>query len=359
MNARSLIVVVLLILPSVARGQARIGLLPFENVSGVREATSGIMPFVEEGLRKKGYSLPPRAQIEKHLEEERIRFLDSLPTPAIRKISEKFALDAVLTGTILSYRGKAGATPQIGLSAKLLSREGALLWGKTVSMTGEDTRGVFSLGAIDNVLDLIPVATRRLLETFRQEGGVEQRSSWGQPARFLFLSSGPTVYRSPKFDPGPDPRICVLPLMNESANRNAGRILLSLLTVRLSGKDRFDVVEPGNLLEAMVAEKIRYSREIEPVQRKILSRRLRTRYFLEGRIYKFDEGIAQDRTVAFPKVELYLSVVDGETGELLWIAQHSREGGEYETFLQSGILRNPAALADQVLEEMVKTMERR
>jgi TolB-like protein len=359
MNARSLIVVVLLILPSVARGQERIGLLPFENVSGVREATSRIMPIVEEALRKKGYSLPPGAQIETHLEEERIRFLDSLPIPAIKKISQKFALDAVLTGTILCYKGKAGSTPQVAISARLLSREGALLWGKTVSMTGEDTRGVFSLGAIDNVLDLIPVATRRLLETFRTTGGVEQRSAWSQPALFLFLSSGPTVYRSPKFDPGREPRICILPLMNESANRNAGRVLQSLLSVRLSGKDRFDVVEPGDLLEAMVAEKIRYSREIEPVQRKILSRRLRTRYFLEGRIYKYEEGIAQDRTVGFPKVELYLSVVDGETGELVWIAQHSREGGEYETFLQSGILRNPAALADQILEEMAKTMERR
>lgn len=226
-------------------------------------------------------------------------------------------------------------------------------------MTGEDTRGIFSLGAIDNVLDLVPVATSRLLKTFLPEGGVEERSAWSRPARFLFLSSSPTVYRSPKFDPGSEPRICILPLVNESENRNAGRILLSLLAVRLSGKDRFDVVEPGDLLGAMVAEKIRYSRMIEPVQRKILSRILGTRFFLEGRIYKFEEGVSEGRSVAFPNVELYLSVVDAETGELLWIAQHSRGGGEYETFFRSGILRSPSALADQVLEEMVKTMERR
>src|SRR4030042_2339782 len=154
-----------LLSPSVGYSQSQIAIIPFENLSGIRAASIEIMPLIEKTVAKKGYQILQKESLEKFLGEERIRFLDSIPTPATQKLAKKFGLEAILTGTILSY--VSGINPQVGLSARLISNEGEILWGQTIGITGEDLMGFLELGRVEKIQDLARIAVNNLLKTMR------------------------------------------------------------------------------------------------------------------------------------------------------------------------------------------------
>jgi hypothetical protein len=342
---------VLSFLPSVGWGEpSRIGVVPFENVSGTRVASAQIMRSVEEVLEKRGFLLIKGRTMERFLEEERIRYLDSLPTPHAKKLASELKLDAILTGSILFF--KPGATPQVGLTARLVSRDGTLLWGKTVGVTGDDQTTVLGLRKVEKMEELVPIAVRRLLEKFQLSGGVEYGRVWKRPS--ILLGPRPTSYLSPRFPSGDAERIAILPLTNQSGNKEAGRIVMRLLAVRLSGKGRFHVVEGGDLRESMIEEGVRLFGDIELGRLKGIGKALGTNLFLGGAIYKYSEGLGAG-SQASPEVEFLLSIINAETGEILWTAHHTRKGEEYLTIFHFGLMRSPIALSDQVLEEMLDT----
>ncbi len=343
--------VVLSLLPLTVWSQPQIALLPFENLSGIRVAPGETIPIIEKALTTRGYKILQREPLEKFLKEDRIRFLDSIPTSVTQKLSEHFGLAAILNGTILSY--VSGENPQVGLSARLLSKDGALSWGNTIGLTGENEMGILGLGKVQKIQDLIPIAINRLFKTLHPQGGIDL-PGWGGAKRFLL--SRPRAYRSSLLDSIGVHRIGVLPLENQSTNREAGRILLNLLILRLANKNRFEITETADVREGMIAEGIRSFAEMDLTQIRILGKKLDTKLFIGGTIYKYSEGLGAGGLTS-PEVNLYLSMLDAETGKILWTAHHSRKGEDYLTVLQFGLIRSPISLADQVLEEMVSTIK--
>ena len=166
----------------------------------------------------------------------------------------------------------------------------------------------------------------------------------------------PRVYRSRMLDSIKIHRIGVLPLDNWSANREAGRILLNLLILRLANKELSNVTEPADLREIMIAEGIRSFDELDPNQIKKLQEKLNTRLFVGGTIYKYSEGLGAYGATS-PEVEINLTMLDAETGRIVWSSNHTRKGQSYMTFFEFGLIRNSVSLADQVLEEMIATMK--
>jgi TolB-like protein len=340
------------LLPLPAFAQPQIAIIPFENLSGIRVASTEIMPLIEKTVSKKGYVILEKEALEKFLREERIRFLDSVPTPITQKLAGKFGLEAILTGTILSY--VSGINPQVGLSARLISKEGDILWGQTIGITGEDLMGLLEIGRVEKIQDLTPIAVNQLLKTFTlQKRSVHLK---GQGGIKQALMSGPRVYRSKMLDSKETFRIGVFPLDNWSTNRDAGRIFLNLLVLRLTNKELSKVTEPADVREMMIAEGIRSFDELNLDQLKRLQMRLNTRLFVGGTIYRYSEGLGASGLTS-PEVELNLIMIDAETGKILWSGNHFRKGQNYMTFFEFGLIRNSVSLADQVLEEMIATMK--
>jgi len=342
-----------LLLSSSAFAQPQMAVIPFENLSGIRVASIEIMPLIEKTVSQKGYQTLKKETLEKFLAEERIRFLDSIPTSVTQKLAKKFGLEAILTGTILSY--VSGINPQVGLSARLISKEGDILWGQTIGITGEDMMGILELGRVEKIQDLSPIAVNHLLKTLRlKEGSVHLKGQGG--IKQALLMSGPRVYRSKMLDSKEILRIGVFPLDNWSTNREAGRIFLNLLILRLTNRELSKVTEPADVREIMIAEGIRSFDELNLDQLKRLQMRLNTRLFIGGTIYKYSEGLGA-AGLASPEVELNLIMIDAETGKILWSGNHIRKGQDYMTFFEFGLIRNSVTLADQVLEEMVASMK--
>jgi TolB-like protein len=340
------------LIPSMVWSQPRIAITPFENLSGIRVAPIEVMPVIESTIAKKGYQILQKELLEKFLEEERIRFLDSIPTPITQKLAEKFGLEATLTGTILSY--VSGINPQVGLSARLIGKNGKIIWGQSIGITGEDTMGILELGKVEKIQNLVQIAANRLFETIDvKERGVNLTGRGGIKQ---VIMPNPRVFRSKMLDSKEIFRIGVFPLDNWSTNREAGRIFLNLLILRLSNKKLSNVTEPADVREIMIAEGIRSFDELDPDQIRKLQEKINTRFFVGGTIYKYSEGLGAYGTTS-PEVEINLTMLDAETGRIVWSSNHTRKGQDYMTFLEFGLIRNSVSLADQVLSEMVATMK--
>lgn len=341
------LMLILCALPASASGEYRIGLIPFENLSDKGSAASAAMPLVEQLLRQKGYRVVSGGPVEEILEGERVRYLDSLHGPVLGRMTESLGVDGVVVGSVLSF--SAGAPPRIAVSARLIAKTGEVVWGETVSMTGNDSKWILGLGRIDTMEELLPMAVERLFETFDPAGG----KGGGDPVRLgnIFLA-GPGSSASPALDPGSVQRIGILPLEIETGNMKAGRILMELLARRLRRTGRFTVIEPEEIRDARVKEEVFSLIQPNLPQLRKIGARLNARYLLRGSVYGYKEGITA------PELELFLSMVDVETGKVVWTSHLRRNGEDYQTLLQFGLINNIISLADQMLREMADALIR-
>lgn len=336
------IMLTLCTIPVSASGEYRIGLMPFENLSDKGLASLSAMPHVENALRQKGCQLISGEPVEDMLERERVRYLDSLNGPVLRRMTESLGLDGVVVGSVLSY--STGAPPRVAISARLIAKTGEVVWGGTVSLTGNDSRWILGLGKIETVEELLPMAMNRLFETFRPEG----KAGGTDPVSLknIFLAK-PKSSGSPALDLSAVQRIGILPLDIETANMKAGRILMELLARRLRSSGRFTVIEPEEIRDTRVKEEVFSLVQPSMPQLRKIGERLNTRYLLRGSVYGYKEsGTA-------PELELFLSMVDVETGKVAWTSYLVRNGEDYQTLLQFGLINNMVSLADQMLKEMV------
>ena len=132
----------------------------------------------------------------------------------------------------------------------------------------------------------------------------------------------------------------------------------AIVLARLGRHRRLEVVEPGDMRSALVAEQIHSFFSFTPRQQDLLRDRLGAAYFMRGAIFTF--GLARDSAGhSTPEVELSLQLVDARTGAVVWSSSHARTGSSYETVMGIGVERTVFGVADGVVSEMIRTMSER
>lgn len=326
-------------------------LLPFENVSGVEGARNEVAALVASGLGAKGYAVVRGGPVEAFLERERIRHLDSLGPEARARLLKEFGACCVVSGSVYVFAD--GPNPIVALQARMLREGSGIPWWSAIGLMAYDTEGMLGLGRAASLEALAAEATRRLLHDVPEPGrSASLRRPHGKPFRL----SGPRTYRAAALGKGRVERVCLLPLENATPAREASKTLGQLLARQLVASGSFDVVEPAELRTAMVAERVRSFRDLDPDTLKKLGARLGTTAFLRGTLYTYRDATARAGRVS-PQVALELSLVDVGDGRVLWTSQHSRSGDDYEFLLRRGAVSTATALADRMLGEMVAAFD--
>ncbi|HET9555274.1 MAG TPA: hypothetical protein VFP50_20075, partial [Anaeromyxobacteraceae bacterium] len=151
-------------------------------------------------------------------------------------------------------------------------------------------------------------------------------------------------------------RIAVLPLQNLTDVRDAPRVLDAALQQRLAERADLVPVEPAELRAALVRGKLRAPAQLSPEQLRRLGGLLGTSLFLRGTIFAY--GASADAVGGLPEVELYLTLVDVESGRTLWSGLHRRSGLDAEGLLRLGAIRDPATLSSRVVAELLEAFTR-
>jgi TolB-like protein len=320
--------------------------LPFENVSGAEQAPRELRPRLVRAIDARGWRVA-EMDVEPLLEAERVRYLDILEDAPRRRLVDAAGAEAVLTGTIYTFAD--GRNPVVAVAARLVLADGALVWSQVAAVSADDDEGWFGLGRKSGAAALADAAVASLMQSFPRPGEAPKASPG--PSKPL-LSSRVSAYR---VDTGQRRRVCVLPFENQSATGDATRIVHDMLVVRLAADPAFEVVDPARLRAAARDVRIGSFRGITTADLARVGKAIDATLFVRGTIYRFAEtaGRAGD-----PEVDLELSMLDVDSGRIVWAAQHERRGSDYTGLFLLGAVTNGVALTDRVVTELAESKGR-
>jgi hypothetical protein len=306
------------------------------------------MKAVETVLTRWNYQVVTGEPVEEFLRAHRIRYLDSLTRPQAADLLRTLDAEALVVGTILTWEA-TGQDPVVALTVRVHGPSGEVRWSDLGGLTASQSAGAFGRGKLTRPEELAARLVARLLAPLRQAplSQLAQRPPLG--------GSGPRVFRSRDL-PALPLKMGVLPLDNLSGSRDAPRVLDSVLQQRLSERSSLAPVSPAELRAAIVEAHLWSPAQMSPEQLRQLGRAIGTPLFLRGIILGY--GPAEDESTGDWAVELYLTLVDVESGRTLWSGLHRRTGLHYQRLLKFGAERSEAVLAGRVVGEMLEAFTR-
>lgn len=320
--------------------------LPSENLSGAPEAEQELARLLSQRMMTAGWKLVSTEGLEERLELDRVRYLDSLTPELARRLSNESGAAAILTTTIYIYGD--GKDPAVGVCAKLVGADGALLWGNAAALTAAETAGIFGFGRRSDRFGVADLAVASLMRGFPKPG-VAVGAVRGEHGPIL--ASSKREFIAPDLAT-PDPkRVFVLPFRNFTYDGGVARIVADMLTLRLAAAKGMSVVSPAELRAAALRANIATFREISPESLKRLAAALGTPYCMSGVIYSFVDPRV-DRG-SDPEIDLEISLSDVRDERTLWIAQSEKAGLDYAGLLLRGAEKNTVALTDRVISDML------
>lgn len=344
------------LLKSESRGQDSrvLALLPFENVSGSVDSVRLVMPLIERRLREKGYQIAAPEKIELFLSRNRIRNSGMMSRGQLSDLRREFGVDLALLGSVDLYYESA-QNPQWGVSSRVVStREGNILWAESTGRTGGDFTTMLGLGTITSGSELAEKVVEIMFETLPPAGtpfpAPQGSKSWTLP--WLGAKAG---YRSPSLDSAPRWRAAVATFENFSERRGAGRILADVFTTALFQHGRFQVIDPGEVNEALIAlGRTPYGGLDAAALKEFKSRTGIDALFL-GTVYRYNEGLKREASSS-PDVALDITMLDVENGKILWFAVAERGGDDSQIALDFGVIRSMLRLIRRAVGEILETL---
>jgi hypothetical protein len=351
MTSRNAILALLfgLTAPAVAGGAERILVLPLENVARSPSGRAVVMALLELDLARKGFEVVSGPVVEEFLRQHRIRYLDSIPTSQVKGMLDDLGANALLVGSLLVYDAKR-LEGEVALSLRMVGPDGATVWSALGGLSSADTVGAFKQGRLGSAAEL----SRRLVGEM-MSSLPPGKVPLGSEVRGGMTGGGPHVYRSRELA-GRKLEICVLPLQNRSPSRTAARAMEAILQERLAEHGGIRLVPPADLRKAVLETGLRAPSRLSAPQLARLGKALGTSLFLQGTILQY--GQAYTDLGDTPTVEIYLSLVDAETGRTLWSGLHRRVGLDYQGLFKLGAINAQSTLASRTVAELLSSFIR-
>lgn len=147
-------------------------------------------------------------------------------------------------------------------------------------------------------------------------------------------------------------RIAVLPMENLSGAENAGEKATSYFQAALTQSERLKTVPYGEVYDGLRRYRVRSAALITSEQIDSLAASLPADYFLTGSVIEYEER--DDRFLGtVPQVSINCRLIDGRTGETIWVATSNGRGDKGEFVFGIGAIRSADYLSRKMIEEAV------
>lgn len=400
------------ILPVVTR-YVPIAILPVENLSGERAPTGVALEQLRTGLELNGFRLVDEEVLETFMRRHRIRAASGLSWDDSQAIRGATGAEAVLITSLAAYRERP--PPEISLFARLVSTgdQPEILWMNSVGLSGEDSVGLLGIGRIqqadallekvvhsltDSLATYLPEAAPRALlpdatsakETREaQVPSVSLEDAFGRPLRAAPEGCDPhppegadapaenslcrnreirspepsfprdpaaryaprSVFRSPlAAEPGRY-SVAVIPFVNESETKNAGKIMTLHFVEALTKVDGLRVVDPG-----LVREEMLRFRTVIPAGPSLATADLLGSDGSVGIDLIFSGTVFDYGGAVVPKVDFGLDIIDTASREVVWTSRSYNHGKEGVFFLDVGRVHTAHQLAADMARAAIRQL---
>jgi TolB-like protein len=391
------------ILPLASR-DIPIAVLPLENLTGERAPTQAVLERIRAGLVREGFRIIHSETLERFLHRHRIRVASGLDRTESRAIKEATGAEAVLVTSFAAYQERP--PPHASLFARLVSTgdDPKILWMDSVGLSGEDSVRLLGIGRIEetgalleNVVNGVTDALARYVpEPIPEPSDLDAADADDTQGRLaasppgledaIDLSllentggggippdassppaSGPedsgvppkprrryqpkTVFGSRFGDPRERYSVAVVPFVNRSETKNAGKIMALHFVEELYRVEGLRVVDPGLVREEMLRYRTVIPEGPSLETADVLSDEgsLGVDLLLSGTVFDYGGPVV-------PKVEFSLEILDTDAREVVWTSRSYNDGEEAVYFLDVGRVytahRLAAGMARAAVEEL-------
>lgn len=303
----------------------RIAVLPFDNFSDSGDALSKVMYALKKRVESKGVSIAPESSVNAFLCDERVRSVGYIPGGMMRKLADKFKVQAILSGSIVAYSDKEH--PVVGVVSRLVnSSTGAIVWADYVSVSGDEFGSILGLNRVKDIDKLIDIAMERLFSSFEIT---------------------PT-----KSVAGPVYKIAVLPLQNKSKSSNAGMISMYMFLVELLKNNAFEPIEYGEVRKQIIELRIRNKGMLDYENLEALSGLLGIDGVLIGTVEQYSSDLNMPSP---PGVAITARLLDVSSRKVVWYNSHQMSSAK--TVFDWGRSVFIDRIAHNVVLDLVKDLE--
>jgi TolB-like protein len=181
---------------------------------------------------------------------------------------------------------------------------------------------------------------------------------WWPVCALLALSgcgNAPEFYRGDVAAVEPGTRVAVLPPVNFSRDERAPDVIAAALVVELLATNRFLVVDPGQVEQVVLANRVRMSDRLPLADIQKIGAELGAEYVVVGSVNEY--GMVQDAMETVPVVSFAVRMVSCSSGVILWAATHSKRGDDNESMFELGRVETTEELAAVAVREAVSTLK--
>jgi TolB-like protein len=302
-------------------------ILPFENFTGMKEAVPLVMPVVTYILEQNGMDIADSQALDSFLCDKRVRSTGYVPEDLAREIGEKFRVDHILVGSVISF--SPGENPKFGIAARLINTsDGSIIWADYSSATGDDFTGILGLGKVQEMSDLVLKIVDRL---------------------FLSFSTRP-----PDKEIESTYKIAVMPFLNKSKFRNGGMIAMYLFLTGFFKNEGFVPIEFGGIRKSIVENTVRYSGELDYENIQRISESLGADVILVGTVDDYSAGSQRSSP---PEVSITARLLDARKNRVLWFNKYRMNGKDDIIVLDWREIRSVDKVAYRVVSKLIRNIE--
>ena len=290
-------------------------------------------------LAARGFDLVPEPALLDFLTRHRLRYTGDVTQEQRERLAEELGARSVLLTSIDAF--EAEAPPRVALNARIVALPaGTIVWADEVALAGEQHQGALGRGEIQDIDALLDRALIELLS--RLEPDARTQASWHH-ARGRSEHRPKRVFRAPEFDALRErpARVCVLPFENQSPNPDAGDVLSGLFVTHLAGRERFELVPPGDVRAAMLEGRVIQLEGLSLAQADFLREALDADLAVTGRVLEYaDHGAGTE-----PRVSFSVWVIDLRRRSVVWSGHSASRGDDGVVFFDVGRVRSARSLA--------------
>ena len=146
-------------------------------------------------------------------------------------------------------------------------------------------------------------------------------------------------------------RVAILPFNNETSYTQGDIVLYRVFAAELSHMGNFMIIPEGDVHKILYQMHIVPGENFNIEQIRILADRLQVQLLISANIIEMDDEVVAGRTN--PLLAVIFRIIDPESGRVLWVTYHRREGAQYRKIMHFGVVNTVTELVRRVSHEVV------
>jgi len=147
-------------------------------------------------------------------------------------------------------------------------------------------------------------------------------------------------------------RVAILPFNNETSFSQGDIVIYRVFAAELSHMGNFMIVPEGDVHKVLHQMHIVSGKDLNIEQIRIVADRLQGQLLISANIIEMDEEVDAGRTN--PRLAVIFRIIDPDSGRVLWVTYHRREGAQYRKIMHFGVVNTVTELVRRVSHEVVE-----